>query len=61
MRRKKTEVRLANDELDEVVGKDVDAHLEQMDYNHWWLCIGNVNVWLHAKGKITATYEEQES
>lgn len=53
-----TEVRLANGELDEVVGQD--AHLEQMDYNHWWLRIGNVMVNLTAKGKITATYEDED-
>jgi hypothetical protein len=48
-----TEIRLVDGKLDEVVGKD--AHLEQMDYNRWWLRIGNVCVWLHAKGRIAAS------
>lgn len=52
------EIRLnRNGTLDEVCGNRATAHLEQLDSNHWFLSIGNVNVWLHAKGKITATYE----
>jgi hypothetical protein len=56
------EVRLNDDKtLDEVVHPA--AHLEQMDFNHWFLEIGDagnsVAVWLHAKGKITATYEHR--
>ena len=50
------EVRLNQDKtLDEVVSRY--CHLEQMDYNHWFLDAGGVVVWLHAKGKINATYE----
>ncbi len=54
------EVRLGDDgSLDEVVGPGF--HLEQMDTNHWWLRIESagvsVAVWLHARGKITASYE----
>jgi hypothetical protein len=53
------EVRLNDDKtLDEVVTKDGDQ-LEQMDYNHWFLQIADVAVWLHAKGKITASYEHR--
>ena len=54
-------VRLNDDgTLDEVCGSG-SFHLEQMDTNHWWMCIensaGEVHVWLHAKGKITASHE----
>lgn len=53
------EVRLNDDKtLDEVVTKDGDQ-LEQMDYNHWFLHIGDVAVWLHSKSKINATYERR--
>lgn len=56
---RRAEVRLNEDEtLDEVVTKDGDQ-LEQMDYNHWFLQIADVAVWLHAKGKITASYEHR--
>ena len=59
--RREAEVRLNdNGTLDEVVTKDGDQ-LEQMDFNHWFLQIGDVAVWLWAKGKITATYERRPS
>jgi hypothetical protein len=59
--RQEAEVRLNDDKtLDEVVTKDGDQ-LEQMDFNHWFLQIGDVAVWLWAKGKITATYERRPS
>jgi len=45
--------------LDEVVSSG--AHLEQMANNSWFLSIGEVNVWLNAKGKITATYEDNRT
>jgi hypothetical protein len=56
------EVRLNDDKtLDEIAHPA--AHLEQMDFNHWFLEIGpngnSVAVWLYAKGKITATYERR--
>jgi hypothetical protein len=39
-------------------------HLEQMDHNYWFLEIESggrsVAVWLHAKGKISATYERRD-
>ena len=58
---REAEVRLNdNGTLDEVVTKDGDQ-LEQMDFNHWFLQIGDVAVWLWAKGKITATYERRPS
>lgn len=44
--------------LDEVVTKDGDQ-LEQMDFNHWFLQIGDVAVWLHSNRRITATYERR--
>lgn len=57
------EIRLNDDgTLDEVVCTGGNFHLEQMDTNHWWLCVGDgkreVHVWLHARGKITANYED---
>lgn len=55
----RAEVRLNDDKtLDEVVCRG--DQLEQMDFNHWFLSLGDVAVWLHAKGKITATYERRE-
>lgn len=55
-----SEVRLNPDKsLDEVVGHGY-GHLEQMDFNHWWLQVGDVAVWLHAKGAIRATYERRQ-
>ena len=53
-----TELRFNEDgTLDEVVSSY--CHLEQMDYNHWFLDAGTAAVWLHAKGKITATFERR--
>ena len=57
------EVRLnADGTLDEVCAPGF--HLEQMDYNHWFLEIEiggkAVAVWLYARGKITANYERRE-
>lgn len=59
---KEPEVRLNEDgTLDEIAHPA--AHLEQMDHNHWFLEVGpngnSVAIWLHAKGKITATYEHR--
>ena len=56
------EIRLNDDgTLDEVVAPGF--HLEQMDFNHWWLEVEidgrAVSVWLTAKGKITASYERR--
>lgn len=45
--------------LDEVVSSG--AHLEQMTDNSWFLSIGEVNVWLNAKGAITVTYEDNRA
>lgn len=54
----RAEVRLNDDgTLDEVVCRG--DQLEQMDYNHWFLSMGDVAVWLHAKGTITASYERR--
>ena len=37
-------IRKNNDgSLDEIVAKDCQVHLEQMDNNHWWLSIANQN------------------
>lgn len=53
------EIRLNDDKtLDEVVTKDGDQ-LEQMDFNHWFLQIGDTAVWLHSKTTIRATYERR--
>lgn len=57
------EVRLNHDNtLDEIVANGARFHLEQMDNNRWWLVVENdghsVNVWLSARGKITAYFEE---
>lgn len=54
------EVRLNDDKtLDEVVTPHFQ--LEQMDRDHWFLCVDSggksVAVWLYSKSKITATYE----
>lgn len=59
------EVRLNKDEtLDEVVCDGAFVHLEQMDFNQWWLVVTkgkkSVNVWLTAKGRINAEYEDAE-
>lgn len=58
------EIRLNDDgTLDEVCAPGF--HLEQMDYNHWFLEIEvdgkAVAVWLHARGKITASYERRDT
>jgi hypothetical protein len=57
-------VRLNSDgTLDEVCAPGF--HLEQLDYNHWFMEIdvgGNaVAVYLHAKGKINANYEHRRT
>lgn len=66
-RRKKLPLELRFHEdgsLDEVVCAQAYFHFEQMDLNHWWFVVTDektgksVNVWLHAKGKITAAFEE---
>jgi hypothetical protein len=62
--RETPEVRLNEDgTLDEIAHPA--AHLEQMDYNHWFLEVGpngdSVAVWLRAKGKIEATFEYRRS
>lgn len=55
-----TELRFHDDgSLDEVVGRNVDAHLEQMDKGHWFLTIGDVAVWLYSKKRITASFEKR--
>lgn len=58
--RNKTEVRLnANGTLDEVVGHG-DFHLEQMSGDCWWMQLGDVHVWLSAKGRrITVRFEDE--
>lgn len=63
---KPPEIRLNADKtLDEVVAENCTFHLEQLDFNHWWFAVEcggkRVAVWLHAKGKITATYEEEQA
>lgn len=57
------EIRLNDDgSLDEICGLGF-FHLEQMDTNHWWMRLDgrglSVAVWLHARGKITASYEHR--
>lgn len=56
--RKPVEIRLNDDgTLDEVVGHNVDVvHLEDMG-SGWFLSIGDVAVWLGAKGRVRANYE----
>jgi hypothetical protein len=55
---RKAEVRLDGDgNLDEVVS--AGAVMENLDYNHWFIEIGDVAVWLHAKGRISANYERR--
>lgn len=58
------EVRRNDDgSLDEVVCDGAYVHLEQMDYNHWWMAVewqGKLfHINLTAKGKINARCEEQ--
>lgn len=55
------EVRLYKDgTLDEVVGEG-KFHLEQMDYDEWYIRLGNVSVWLSTKhgAHIDAVYERE--
>lgn len=59
------EVRLNEDKtLDEIVCDDAYVHLEQMDDNHWWMVVSDgkkkVHVNLMAKGKIAASFFEDE-
>lgn len=57
-------ISLADDgALDEIVAGR--AHLECLDFNHWCLLItredgSEVCVWLHARGRIKASWEERE-
>lgn len=48
--------------LDEVVCDNAYVHLEKMAATSWWIRITrdgrSVDVWLSARGKITATVEE---
>jgi hypothetical protein len=58
------EVRCEGSQLLEVVGRG-QVHLEQMSNNHWWMVLEaagqRVDVWLHASGRITATFETDEA
>jgi hypothetical protein len=58
------EVRCEGSQLLEVVGRG-QVHLEQMSNNHWWMVLEaagqRVDVWLHASGRITATFETDET
>jgi hypothetical protein len=58
------EVRCEGSQLLEVVGRG-KVHLEQMSNNHWWMVLEaegqRVDVWLHASGRITATFETDEA
>lgn len=59
------EIRLNDDKtLDEVVAKNAQFHLEQMDFNHWWMDVEvgdkSVSVWLHSKTTIRASYERRD-
>jgi len=58
------EVRCEGPQLLEVVGRG-KVHLEQMSSNHWWMVLEadgqRVDVWLHASGRITATFETDEA
>jgi hypothetical protein len=58
------ELRCEGTQLLEVVGTG-RIHLEQMSHNHWWVVLEaggrRVDVWLHAGGRITATFETQEN
>jgi len=58
------EVRCEGSQLLEVVGRG-KVHLEQMSSNHWWMVLEaagqRVDVWLHASGRITATFETDEA
>ncbi len=45
--------------LDEVVARDAVVHLEQMDDDHWWMCIESggesvhVNLWSAVRPRIS--------
>jgi hypothetical protein len=58
------EVRCEGSQLLEVVGRG-KVHLEQMSNNHWWMVLEaegqRVDVWLHASGRITATFETDDA
>ncbi len=49
--------------LDEVVAENCSFHLEQMDVDHWWMAVEaggkRVAVWLHGRGKIKASWEQE--
>ena len=57
------ELRFEGTQLLEAVGHG-RFHLEQMSANHWWAVFEaegrRVDVWLHAKGTIQATFESVE-
>jgi hypothetical protein len=54
-----SEIRLNDDgNLDEIVANNVPVHLEQMDKDHWFLSIGEIQLWLTSKKKITVYYED---
>lgn len=46
--------------LDEVVGVG-EFHIEQMGPCHWWMQLGPHMVGLHARGKISANFGENEA
>ena len=58
------ELRFDGTQLLEAVGHG-RFHLEQMSANHWWMVFEaegrRVDVWLHAKGTIQATFESVET
>lgn len=64
------EVRLCDDNtLDEIVGLNVNFHLEKMAFNQWWMRISDpenedreIHVWLcSSRCKIQATYDEDSA
>lgn len=44
--------------LDEVFASGHDVHLEQMDKDHWYLGIGDLQIWFHSKKKIKVYFED---
>jgi hypothetical protein len=58
------DLRFDGSQLLEAVGRG-RFHLEQMSANHWWAVLEaegrRVDVWLHAKGSIQATFESVET
>jgi hypothetical protein len=58
------ELRFEGQQLLEAVGHG-RFHLEQMSANHWWAVFEaggrRVDVWLHAKGTINATFESVQT